>query len=87
MISAGMVPDLRRLGSAGIAHGPQPRLEAFQRQGAGLGHRVLDEEGGAAELGDLGLDVDVLAVVRGHLEDRARLQQGEAGAAGISPAS
>src|SRR5262245_45756940 len=66
---------------AGIAHGPHPLLVALQRGHAGLGHAVQHGKAGAAELLDAGLDLDVVAVLRGHRELGARLDQREPGAA------
>src|SRR5262245_65068814 len=63
-----------------VAHGPQPRLEAFEREDVALRHPVMHKEARATKLGDLSLDLDVLAVVGGHLEDGARFQERHAGA-------
>ena len=46
---------------AGIADGPDPGLEAFDRQRARLGEPVLDLEARPAALDERGLDRDIVA--------------------------
>ena len=78
--SSGMGADFRRLGSAGSRTVHSRVSKPSSASVLALRHLVLHEEAGAAELRDLRLDLQVLAVLRRNLEDSPRLQQGQAGA-------
>ncbi len=60
-----------RSGSAGIGSDKNARLEAFDRQFAGLDQAMLDLDARFAERGDGGLDRHFVAEAVGHAEDGA----------------
>src|SRR6476661_7719100 len=59
--------------SAGIAFGPDPRLEALDRKRAAFADPVLELEGRFATLDKLGFDRDVVAKAGRLAKTRARL--------------
>src|SRR5215813_14421659 len=71
-------PDL--VGIGGIAADPHPGLEAFDRKRAVLDEAVADLEARALDLGDLGLDHDVVAVAGRQQEAGAGVDHGIADA-------
>src|SRR5262249_4060179 len=62
-------------GIARVARGPHPLFEALERRCTRLGDAMPHGEARTAELGHAGVDLDVIAVPRGHGTAGARLDE------------